>query len=567
MGCFPNSNGWAGVPLISTAANRRSRKHFLNTINSSNRHSISNSVDFDENAMSRLAIHAHGAPLILSGRQRTKNTHKKDQNKHLTSTITFYNGNMEESDKMQCSVGKNLNRCNNNISSNYNNMQIKNCSNNNTNSITTNNGVRDTMSVNSDESSNSSNGNVVEMCLPRIIKPRKRRKKDRKPMAAAQYDTNSSANCSTINNTQSCDADQNLINNSGYSNLDTDHTNDTLNIDNIYDGILSTLVGKENSVTFATSDHLTTTTDNSTINNDINNNIIISNKNSINDDSSNKEETSSCSCRLCDPSCHIWAFPLRRACTDPSDIESHTNKNVGVIGSNRIGTVRNEWRSSSSQLIDTEHNINDLINISNFESTRKESLSDSGDSGCDILSGLNFTEDILSSGTCFNANNNPNGLSPPSSSATATHTDNFEFKFPNTAVLFSESINEISRKMMENMDLSSVSSDNSSVFSDSVFSDEYLMNLDAFSHPCGIFNFNSNMNNSGTNQNDKNYFNFNIYNNTNSTSLWNDHETSVLKNQSLFNDSLSCQEKDRGDEVINCFDMVWNGSKLLPVKE
>lgn len=97
-----------------------------------------------------------------------------------------------------------------------------------------------------------------------------------------------------------------------------------------------------------------------------------------------------CSCRLCDPFCKIWAFPLRRSCSDNSaEIELNRAKDVGVIGSNRSNSFRSEWRSSP-------HSLEQQPDAS--PGSRKGSFSDSGDSGCDLLSGLTFcSEDILSS--------------------------------------------------------------------------------------------------------------------------------------------------------------------------
>lgn len=282
------------------------------------------------------------------------------------------------------------------------------------------------------------------------------------------------------------------------------------------------------------------------------------NKNN-NNNVSVEEETSSCSCRLCDPFCRIWAFPLRRSCSDNTEVEaSRQSKNVGVIGGNRVSTVRNEWRSSP-QLLMSGSLLNSSLpdhsggcsSTSEFSLSRKGSFSDSGDSGCDILSGLSFPDDVLL----------------PS----VTPTEQFEFKFSPDNAVFSESINEISRKMMESMDLRSCSSEDSgSVFSDSVFSDEFLMSLDSLAQS-GLFN-NNNMKNINSNvqpnfvglqhTNAGMWFDQNNVMSANDPSLFLNNSGKVNVDQFVYH-----HEKDRGDEVINCFDMVWSGPKLLPVKE
>lgn len=284
IGCYQNANGWAGVPLISTATRRpRKQQQFQQQQRQNN--------DFDENAMTRLALHAHGAPLILAGRYWNNKTVHQRQNDVVAPVPPTQQLNDE---------------CSSSSSS--------------TSSLTT--GLNPI--------------NTQEMCLPRIIKPRKRRKKDRKPVVQPDQ------------------------------KLDT-----------------TTVVDPPKLIT--------------------------------------EDLISSCSCRLCDPYCKIWAFPLRRSCSDNS-AEIEQKKDVGVIGSNRLQTVRNEWRS-------TPHSINDSLDYTN---SRKGSFSDSGDSGCDILSGIYFPDDIL----CSSAVN--------------------------------EDVNGITKRLTDSLD---IKSDSDSVISDSVFGD------------------------------------------------------------------------------------------------
>lgn len=518
--CYQNTNGWTGVPLISTA-NRRPKKF------NNNRHMIKSTnqlTDFDENAMSRLAIHAHGAPLILAGRYRNKSSqHKREQSKIASGTF-----NKSDSDRNCYSLLHHKQQIIHNTNNNNNNNNNVNNS-NSTNTIIAN-GTLDTFSVNSDESSNSSNGINVDTCLPRIIKPRKRRKKDRKPNV----------------NTQQSELVQNMNNN---SNAMINNNNKTTNFNSFeppiaHDNPLTTQIGGIGST-----------------NNSLPTEIMQRYEQQLNDlpdgmtDTQYKtdgivEETSSCSCRLCDPLCRIWAFPLRRSCSDKSETEIRQNKNVGVIGSNRIMTVRNEWRSSPQLLASPM-----LCDRFEFIGSRKGSFSDSGDSGCDLLSGLSFSDDILRS----------NSRNDNHSTITSPLTDNIEFNFSTTAAadnnsIFGESINEISRKLMESMDLSgrsSASEDSGSVFSDSVFSDDFFMNFESLQQQSSeLFS---------AGQTSQMFFNPNQTNHS-----INDSESimSAKQNNSTnLNDTFVFIEKDRGDEVINCFDMVWSNRRLQPVEE
>lgn len=311
VGCYQNANGWAGVPLISTATRRPRKQQQQQQFQQQNRQNN----DFDENAMTRLALHAHGAPLILAGRYWNNKTVNQRQNQQNLDVI-------QQQPQQQINL---IDECSSSSSS--------------TSSLTTG-GVTVTQ----------------EMCLPRIIKPRKRRKKDRKPVVGQQ--------------------DEEII------KLDTT--------------AIKTIETSIDSIKLTPDDLI-----------------------------------SSCSCRLCDPYCKIWAFPLRRSCSDNSaEIVQQKVKDVGVIGSNRLTTVRNEWRSQP-------HSINDSIDYTN---SRKGSFSDSGDSGCDILSGINFTDDIL---------------------CCSTSIDNEDINF---------NLNELTKKLQNSLDIKS-DSDSCSVFSDCVFND------------------------------------------------------------------------------------------------
>lgn len=129
----PSPQRWAGgAPLISFAGYHRPNR--------------SQSRE-EANHLAQLAVHTHGAPLILT---------------------KYYHHRRNKGPK----TGNNINNNNNNV------VQQTKVFENSSSRKQNSKGV-DSVSVTSDESSGSQNS---ETCLPRIIKPRKRRKKDRKPV-------------------------------------------------------------------------------------------------------------------------------------------------------------------------------------------------------------------------------------------------------------------------------------------------------------------------------------------------------------------------------------------------
>lgn len=131
--------GWTGMPLISVADGKKKNQQYQDR----SRNIAAEDDSALRTPLSRLAIHTQGAPLILSGR--------------------CYNGRKNQNRTNQVRGGelviKRSNKYKDNISHGHG-------------------GASDCLSVASDESSGSGHS---ENCLPRIIKPRKRRKKDRKP--------------------------------------------------------------------------------------------------------------------------------------------------------------------------------------------------------------------------------------------------------------------------------------------------------------------------------------------------------------------------------------------------
>lgn len=342
-GSFAYPGDWAGALLIKSSAESRHKKLYP---------SRSNGYEYDESSMSRLAKHTHGAPIIMSSRYRSKPSKPIQpfgpESGKLRNQSAFTKP--PSSDEMQ------------------------NC----------------------DDSGYHANGT----CLPRIIKPRKRRKKDRKPLAGAAMENNPPSPFTFASNQSNGFMQTNNNNNGAYPNQ-------------MSENFKRPALPNDNNLFF---------------NCDFDPSIVLplpsssasSSPISLSNSSlSSSTTTSSCSCRLCDPNCRIWAFPLRRSFSDNSaaELDHHNNnssdcvhietrrKDVGVIGGNR---VKNEWNSCGDSTLSILEMIefNDyksqqqqsLIADVNVNRLRSESSSDSGDSGCDLLLGrLNISDDILSS--------------------------------------------------------------------------------------------------------------------------------------------------------------------------
>lgn len=136
-------DGWAGgMPLISFANHQR-RNRRPDVADAARCASPHVADDVPHSPLSRLAVHTQGLPLILSSRHGNRRTKAATRN------------GLPQGRGVVDSAAKKIGECKDNHV----------------------NGV-DALSVASDESSGSANS---EVSLPRIIKPRKRRKKDRKP--------------------------------------------------------------------------------------------------------------------------------------------------------------------------------------------------------------------------------------------------------------------------------------------------------------------------------------------------------------------------------------------------
>ncbi|CAH2261950.1 uncharacterized protein LOC120626762 [Pararge aegeria] len=152
-GVPPHPNAWLGAPLISMTGRTPPPR---------------------ENTVSKLAMHAQGAPLIIQNRHdRRKYTTVPEQRNHRSAVPSENNAR---------------DRCDPENTRHRNQHQLQQQQTRPSRSGRNNN--TDAVSVASDESSGSTNS---ETMLPRIIKPRKRRKKDRKPNNLVPHDLTSAA--------------------------------------------------------------------------------------------------------------------------------------------------------------------------------------------------------------------------------------------------------------------------------------------------------------------------------------------------------------------------------------
>lgn len=529
QGTSGSANGWAGVPLISTATRRPGRKSMPAFT------SQAEMKDFDETAMSKLAIHAHGAPLILTGGRYNNRGNNPNKGHNVT---TFPRRHMENG-KFPKMMGQNSKM------DKYNNHSL------------------DDNGAGMGQNCTGMPGAGLDTCLPRIIKPRKRRKKDRKPMAG------------------SLDAVGQVIKSEG--NL---------------------IESNDDNVMF----HKTRDDEN---------------------------ELTSCSCRICDPFSHIWAFPLRSCSMEnnnnnliSSNVSSGSNgdlglmstgdllnhkqqkqkqiKDVGVIGGNRSNQQkRSEWRASPPQLqqqsLDKCDNVflheigssgskvmdKNNNNINNHSNGDRFGLITSGhnnhmfgarpgmmagnvqdsddddesaDSGCDLLGGIDMMLDRVVLASDVNSGNMlVNGVSD--------NDDEEAILIKNLANLLSvgPSSNMLNHRnamnlmngvsgaghrgdpFSESSNLSDSSGVSSASDTASVFSDCYSP----------IINFNGFP------------FHYNL-SPPNFSHHHQQHHQSELQQISHHNPQISQQEgeeskplyfvadKDREQEVLNCMDMVWN---------
>ncbi|XP_055922829.1 uncharacterized protein DDB_G0283357 [Eupeodes corollae] len=491
--CFNqhNTSGWAGIPLISTAAssNRRQRKPTTgghrhppqqplpcNSLPMYNSNRDLHSNEYDLNPMTRLAMHTQGAPLLLTG---SFNRNRLNCNRQLRPL----NPNSSEG-YPPCGY-----KPNNPIHQKTKENHIS--------------GVGVGVGGGVSAVSNAQSDSTAVACLPRIIKPRKRRKKDRKPLP------------NTNNFVKKIDHE---------SNACASKRDYPLNMVQHHTLPSSHMLGFDE---FENRCNLK---------NDEPNHI---------SDAQDPATGYICFCRQCDPLSRIWAFPLRRSHSDNSsdttEFERATIKNVGVIGSNRQSTQGN---------------------IKNANHTG--SLSDSSDSGYgDILSGIQIGDNFFQNDIDNNINSNNNYLQ-------LQKLPNDLLLSPTAESLLTESINEISRKLMETCDIkgasasssssSSSSSTSSSSDSCSVFSDSGLSSTTSNNPPSGdelIFNFENLSINSLNNHPNLLFPTTNNINNTNE-SMFDCFSTSDINNNTIHVPGDGGGGSPRIDpHLFNCLDMLW----------
>lgn len=287
---------------------------------------------FNESSISRLAAHTHGAPIIMSSRYRSKSVRPMQSFGHEHANV--------RNRALPVAAAEEIH--------NY----------------------------------DDSGFHGSTMCLPRILKPRKRRKKDRKPITSME---NRPSSPFTFASDQSNGFTQSM--NAAFPSPMSEENfkrpappNDS-NLFFNCDFDPSTVLPLPSSASSSP--------------------ISLSNSSL-----SSSTTASSCSCRLCDPNCKLWAFSLRRSFSDNSAVElgehiETSRKDVGVIGGNRVKT---EWSAGSESNL----SILDMIEFNDYQQKavvadnrlRSESSSDSGDSGCDLLmlGGINISaDDIISS--------------------------------------------------------------------------------------------------------------------------------------------------------------------------
>lgn len=400
-GSLAYANEWAGIPLIksnSSSSSSEQQQRYHKKIFSAR----SNGFEFDENSMSRLAKHTQGAPIIMS------NSNRYRSNKPVKTMQSSFNHE-------NCGSRNFTN--NSYVTSTLTKSPITSSSSTIPPVTTTTTNVT-TESLEENQNYEDAGYNSNGTCLPRIIKPRKRRKKDRKPVVSVDINppTQHLQTTTTTKNSYPFTFASNQSAN-GYlpsmtSSNGVSTTSNGFNAVNSENFTRSPMPLNDMNL-FFNCDFESNSANPLPTSSSASSPISLSNSSL----SSSSATASSCSCRLCDPNCRIWAFPLRRSFSDNSATELdrhndglhfesmplHGKKDVGVIGGNRVKTEPTHTNSDSS------YSIFDMIEFNNYQSRqqshtfimdrlRSESLSDSGDSGCDLLLGsLNISDEILSS--------------------------------------------------------------------------------------------------------------------------------------------------------------------------
>ncbi|XP_023247448.1 transcription factor mef2A-like [Copidosoma floridanum] len=208
-GPFGEVGAWAGgIPLINMSNPRRVN----NSINNNNQQQQSLMCNSNQQAvseqqqhhlqnrvpLSRLAVHTQGAPLILSGRFHNNRNNKMHTDRQSSNGLINNNNNSNSSapkchPQSKAGVGNKptmleQRRPHQQQQQSFLTGKPADGASRDVSTAGTTTANIDSLSIASDESSGSNNS---ENSLPRIIKPRKRRKKDRKPPLVAGVVTTS----------------------------------------------------------------------------------------------------------------------------------------------------------------------------------------------------------------------------------------------------------------------------------------------------------------------------------------------------------------------------------------
>lgn len=525
VGCY-QTNGWTGIPLISTAQ-RRPRRGV--PISLSRTQSLGR---FDEQSISRMAIHAHGAPLISIGGRYGNNNNRKPIKKDALRTLSL---NEERSSFIMKHENSNV-PDRGPIQGQDENSQT---------------GV-----------ANATGCSTSETCLPRIIKPRKRRKKDRKPTVQNNTDGSQLGPSTRENEQSNCESILESSSNIGSNPTDINTCSCSCN--------LCDPLGRLWPITPL--------------------------RRSCSDNSSDVVD------------------------------EHRRTKDVGVIGGDRrVTNTRNEWRSLPVILHNSNSN-KDTRKSSLSDSGDSGCAADilSGLNITDDLlavgrelftstSDTNGEFQLAVSATNTNINNNNNHLNYGYNKYHQRSNNNNNDTVLNEKHI-ETNLNELTRKLSETLDLKSdegqSSSDNVSVLSDSVFSDgvpDLFVNFDSISknqlfsannisqlsnllfvddnltspalvqiappppplqQPSAIHRQQSEnnltiFNNNLMNNNNNNYDNHNNNNNNNKNcinkNMNNDPRLVNHVDNRYDQPFIFIPDKDRSSEIFKCFDMVWNG--------
>lgn len=421
-------NECAGIPLISTATahltpgqrQRISRKqsHSPPGKNWSNV-MVGNAAQNYAAAAQYAAAHAQGAPLMLNKQQQQK--------PEYWSANTYANGNNPQQQQQQYATkamqynGKQQDKT-------RTPLRYQNSAPASLTSSKTKENLEQQKQTKDTENSSSNNGdssNSNEACLPRIIKPRKRRKKDRKP-------TNNLVNAVYLKmDTKSL---QDKSSNAQSSNIKSfKSTEDLLKCLQKF-----TQITNLNELKTSNNHHKTDTNYNSSKQNK---------KDQFSTCSSHSSDINHgiCFCNECDPLRSIWDYPLRRSLSDSSSSETSgtgslsdnntTSSNdssevnwpknradiVGVIGSKRNKEQQN-----------TSYNSNNILTSNNSEHKLFNN---------NILSGINLASELFKPNNTTAFSNLDNALN--------SSTDNMLLLSETAETLLTKSINEISKKLIE----------------------------------------------------------------------------------------------------------------------